>query len=713
MLLSGERLDSAVADGRQAGLIALPDRPSACMGPRGKASRVARTPGDQVLAFAGNAPANHSLITSGTPLHELCDATSSHQRDLELKTSPMRTPNEASAPRGNQLRTITAPVLPVRLQGRKHPPSGTTEVRDTRVGRWLGAWIASEQSRKVVSMAVLGAVCCATLSMGLAFYGLGTRPLLDAEGRYASIGKDMLRSGDWVQPRLDTLRYYEKPPLFYWEIAVAHEFFGSGEFASRLPGAIAYLGIIAAASLLSLVLCDAQAAIRTGAIIATSVGCFFFGRTVLPDLTLTFFLAVALLGLALTRKPHRLPWPQVVFYVSAVGAGLTKGLEGLVIPFATAALCTVTPGGRQTIRQLCPGLGMAIVIGLYLPWHVALALRDPSFLRFYVLNEHIYRFLNVRHPIDYVPLSVPTFWATTAFWLLPWALFLPPALIWGWRLREQMALPLIWAVVVIGFFTVARCRMEKYGLPALPALAVVIGAYWSSLSGHDGRTAAQLIPAALLVVLALAMVGVAFALPSDLNWIGALVRSLDGYYREHPEDTALFLPQATALAKPFSIFMLLFGACMLWAAWTRRIRLNFALWVGFSAIFLLFVDHAGSFLAPDRSMRAAAEIIERSWQPDSMLAVTGDHECALSLGYYVSHPVVIVDGGDDELAFGFGHGDAPQLTLSAAQLREAWNSPRRIFLVAARTSFPAGATVLWERPTYVLVTNRRLEYKLR
>jgi dolichyl-phosphate-mannose-protein mannosyltransferase len=581
-------------------------------------------------------------------------------------------------------------------------------VSGTRFRHGSAEWIAPDRSRRSVRTAVVGAVCCATLSLGLAFYGLGTRPLLDAEALYASIGQAMFRSGDWVQPRLNTVRDYEKPPLFYWAIAVSHKLFGSGEFASRLPGAVAYLGTIAAASLLALVLSDAQAAVLTGTIIATSVGCFYFGRMVLPDLTLTFFLGLALLGLAMITRQHRPPWPQILFYIGAAGAGLTKGLEGLFIPFASATLYTLTVGGWRTVRQLRPGLGAGIVLGLFLPWHIAIALRDPTFVPFYVLNEHVYRFLNVRDPIDYVPLSVPAFWAATAFWLLPWVLFLPPAVVWAWRQRPRFALPLIWAAVVVGLFTLTQSRMEKYGLPALPALAVVIGAYWNSLGDPGRRSAAQLAPTVLILALALIMAVVAFVLPRDFNWIAGLVSGLDGHYREHPEDAALFLQQATALAGPFSLFMFLFGTSMLWSAWTRRVRLSFVLWVGCSATLLLFVDHASRFLAPHRSMRAVAAIIERNWQPDAMVVVAGDYEHAMSLGYYVPHPLAIVDGRSSDLAFGFRHGDAPQLVLSTAQLREMWNSWQRVFLVVDRSPIPQGATVLLERPTYALVTNRPL-----
>ena len=53
--------------------------------------------------------------------------------------------------------------------------------------------------------------------------------------------RQMVESGDWVQPRLAHARYYEKPPLMYWSIAAAHEMPGPAEVASRLPAALSYI----------------------------------------------------------------------------------------------------------------------------------------------------------------------------------------------------------------------------------------------------------------------------------------------------------------------------------------------------------------------------------------------------------------------------------------------------------------------------------------
>ena len=49
------------------------------------------------------------------------------------------------------------------------------------------------------------------------------------EGRYAEIPREMLETGDWITPRLNGLKYFEKPPLQYWATAVSYEVFGFGD----------------------------------------------------------------------------------------------------------------------------------------------------------------------------------------------------------------------------------------------------------------------------------------------------------------------------------------------------------------------------------------------------------------------------------------------------------------------------------------------------
>lgn len=58
------------------------------------------------------------------------------------------------------------------------------------------------------------------------------------EINFAECAREMLVTGDWMQPKIDFEPFWEKPPLFLWMEALSMKAFGINEFAARLPNAI-------------------------------------------------------------------------------------------------------------------------------------------------------------------------------------------------------------------------------------------------------------------------------------------------------------------------------------------------------------------------------------------------------------------------------------------------------------------------------------------
>ena len=70
------------------------------------------------------------------------------------------------------------------------------------------------------------------------FYTLGDYSLKESdEGRYAEIPREMVETGDYIVPHLNYVRYFEKPPLFYWSVAISYELFGVTEWSFRFTNA--------------------------------------------------------------------------------------------------------------------------------------------------------------------------------------------------------------------------------------------------------------------------------------------------------------------------------------------------------------------------------------------------------------------------------------------------------------------------------------------
>jgi len=167
---------------------------------------------------------------------------------------------------------------------------------------------------------------------------LGYRHLIKPdEGRYAEIPREMIASGDWLTPRIDGYKYFEKPPLQYWATAASFSAFGLNEWAARLwPGLTGFLGVL-------LVfwagnrLFGPPAGLFGAAVTASSALYVIIGHLLTLDMALSFFMSAAVFGFALAQaepeERKRRRWMLAAWAAMAL-AVLTKGLVGAVLPIA-------------------------------------------------------------------------------------------------------------------------------------------------------------------------------------------------------------------------------------------------------------------------------------------------------------------------------------------------------------------------------------------
>ena len=141
------------------------------------------------------------------------------------------------------------------------------------------------------------------LGLPIFLLGLGSPALYDPhESLYAEIARDMVVRGDWLTPHLNGTRYLDKPPLFYWLIAISYTVFGVSEFSARLPIALAGLGGVLVTWGIGRHLFDGRSGALAGLVLTTSVGYFVFSRQLLPDMIFAFLTTLMLLWLSARRR---------------------------------------------------------------------------------------------------------------------------------------------------------------------------------------------------------------------------------------------------------------------------------------------------------------------------------------------------------------------------------------------------------------------------
>jgi 4-amino-4-deoxy-L-arabinose transferase-like glycosyltransferase len=295
------------------------------------------------------------------------------------------------------------------------------------------------------------------------FHLTATGMLGPDEPRYAAIGREMARSGDWVTPRLWGEPWFEKPALIYWMTAAGFRLGLNDDLAPRLPVAavsVVFLGLYCWR--LRRAFGDRVAWFAT-AILATSAGWIGMSHAGVPDIPLaaTFSLAV-LFSLEWLAKGDRRELPY-----AAGCLGLAVLAKGLV------PLALITPvlwvGRRRLLDLLRPFVwGPFLIVAA--PWYVACFLRNGwPFLDKFIWQHHVERIfsesLQHRQPLwFYLPVLL--------LGLFPWT---PAMALIGRkevRARGQVFLLIVGFGVTI--FSFPLNKLPEYLLPLLPSLAVVV-----------------------------------------------------------------------------------------------------------------------------------------------------------------------------------------------------------------------------------------------
>jgi 4-amino-4-deoxy-L-arabinose transferase-like glycosyltransferase len=360
-----------------------------------------------------------------------------------------------------------------------------------------------------------------TLLIGGAFLlFLGYRALsVPDEGRYVEIPREMVVTGDWLTPRLNGVKYFEKPPMFYWLEAMALELAGRSEFALRLWPVLVGLGGCLAVYIAGRSLWTRRAGVLAAGTMATSVLYFAMSRFILLDMAVTFFLTVTFVSfiLGVRQKPGRArDRLMYLMYAAAAGAVLTKGLIGIVLPGMTIFAWLAITGRWSELRYVQLLAGTLLFLFLAVPWHIAVGDKNPEFLWFYFVHEHYLRFTTSEHGRG------QPFWFFAAIlfvgWL-PWCTFLPSAIIdavraW-WRDRagrEGELYVLLWFALPFLFFSASHSKLIPYALPFFPPLALLLGRWLDRMM--DLRTDTVIMCAAVLGLICV-FLGIAAAVLSQ------------------------------------------------------------------------------------------------------------------------------------------------------------------------------------------------------
>ncbi|WP_246020854.1 ArnT family glycosyltransferase [Paracoccus subflavus] len=323
------------------------------------------------------------------------------------------------------------------------------------------------------------------------------------EARYAEIARKMVETGNWLTPQFDYgVPFWGKPPLHTWLSAGGMQLFGVNEAAARLPILLTALAVLFLIWHWVRETVGRNAALVVTVVLATMA--MFFGASafVMTDMPMVLGTTLVMVGFWQAVSDADSRWGYAFFLGLAIGM-LAKGPVAVVLCGIPLTLCLAVTWNWHLLRLLPWGRGMALLTVLVVPWYVAAEIATPGFLHYFLIGEHVQRFLTPGWQGDLYGSGhqeakgmIWLFWLMAA---LPWSLV--PALLLT-RLGKTVTMfrqdrsgllfyLLLWAGSPVLLFTPASNILAAYVLPGLPAAAVLLVILFAQVFGAKPSRAAR------------------------------------------------------------------------------------------------------------------------------------------------------------------------------------------------------------------------------
>ena len=483
---------------------------------------------------------------------------------------------------------------------------------------------------------------------------LGIRPIIiPDESRYAEIPREMIASGDWVVPRLNGLRYFEKPVMGYWLNALSIKLFGENAFAARFPSAAATgLSALMIFLLVRRFSGEITAATLAALIFLTSFIVYGIGTFNVLDSMLAMFVTASMTSFFFAHNAEPSKKKKNVFLllfgVFCGFAFLTKGFLAFAIP-VVAIVPFMIWEGRFKELFIIPWLPIIAAVLVVIPWAVMVHFKAPDFWHFFVWIEHIKRFLSSEAQHH------ESFWYYIYLFpaaALPWTFLFPAAILGVKKTGIKTSITryaICWFFFPFLFFTVSKGKILTYILPCFPPFAMLMSTGLKKYFETGGKklfSVAVWSLALLTGIIAVALIGVQ-------------IMGFKG-----------FKPYALTWKWGLGVFGFMVFAFLLISAVRVTNSKTKLMLVGCAPLLVLF---GSNFIMPDLTLehKAPGAFLLKNVhkiQTDTMLVADEDPMGAVCW-FYKRDDVYLLEGGG-EVSYGLNYEDAKYRSLNLKQFKD-------------------------------------------
>lgn len=484
---------------------------------------------------------------------------------------------------------------------------------------------------------------------------LGVRPLfIPDETRYAEISREIIATGDWIVPRLNGLRYFEKPVLGYWLNAASILAFGQNAFAVRFPSAAA--AGISAWMIFLLVrrfAGDYTTALFACAAFLTYLEVFAIGVFGVLDSMFAMFVTLSMVVFFFAHCENRFQQKTgllALFGLCCSLAFLTKGFIGFALPVAAIVPFLIWERRLKELFGL-PWIAVVVAVLVLLPWGLMVHFKENDFWHYFFWTEHIKRFMSdSSQHAEPLWFYIPVIFAGA----LPWTVLLPAAVSGlknNYHRDPLIRFLICWVICPFLFFSASRGKIGTYILPCFPPLAGLMALGLFNLPNSMKKRLFTIGAAMLAVLTAAAAVVLIISQLADFP-------DLKVY---NTAETWKWILAAGGLAT-WTFF--------LWSALKAIEFKRKLLWFCLAPLSFFFIS---PFIVPDLTVehKAPGEFLLRHFnriKPETVLVA--DEDLAGAACWFYQRNDVYLLGGPGELSYGLGYDDARHRLLDTNRLME-------------------------------------------
>ena len=580
-------------------------------------------------------------------------------------------------------------------------------------------------TRKETTLSLL---CLLVVGVCVMMIRVGNTHLWDQdEGFYAATAAEMHARNDWVTPTFNGKLFAHKPPMMFWGMMVGYELFGVSELGARFVSSLFGLGTVFLTYAIARKLFDATTGLFAGLAIGSCIMFTIVARSATADAHLTFFTILALylwvsdyFSKAASDRDQKLfsiHWRTWMMTYAAMGlAVLTKGPIGFLFPTAVIGLFLLTeqqvvsPTGSafakrlfnwmrpygpisfvRTVWAMRPITAAVIVLCVASPWYMLVQWRtNGAFLQEFIGVHHLGRMSqamdNHSGPVYYYLLAC-------LIGMYPWSAFaIPTAMSWIGQsrvARHSRAVRFVscWVAVYLVIFSLASTKLPNYVLPAYPALAIIIGRYFSMWTqdlhsvSQNWLTAGWILMIAFGVLIAVGVPGLGL-----IPWNGKTALDRIGM--------AQMLQQRFVWLGVAGLPLILFGTLGAWFLWSTRPRLAAA---SFSIAAVSMIMVLSQFVAPELDRFQSPQRLAQRWSSqvgsvDTHVAVFGFFRPTLV--FYFGRDIHFCDSADEAIDFAKMGGDSILVTTESQYARLKDQLPDSTQIIERISQFPNRGEVL-------------------